>query len=265
MSSLNPQIKDAIDSFDPNRARELLREAMKDANAETYFLASKVALDDDQKREFLEKAVALDPFHEKARAALKTPTIRSSPAPVMTDAIRGDTPGVQELGPGNVQTSVKPVSNEFINTFFRQIDYKLVKDTPSQLVFERAHKQSAGGMVKLQICKFEITLRNSETSITAHSRLIQSGTGNRFIDLAAAYELQKAELQDFNESAASGTPAAPNTIRVRAEFENAIEAKVERHQQIQNSPSAIIGAVILVVIFILFILWLSGGGLAVFF
>ncbi len=71
MSELNTQIKEAIDSFDMSHARELLRDAMKEANAETYYLASLVALDDDQKREFLEKAVALDPFHEKARQSLK--------------------------------------------------------------------------------------------------------------------------------------------------------------------------------------------------
>lgn len=71
MSSLNEQIRQAINSFDTEGARLLLRDAMKEADAETYYLASKVALDDDQKTEFLKRAVELDPFHEKARAALK--------------------------------------------------------------------------------------------------------------------------------------------------------------------------------------------------
>ncbi len=47
MSRLNTQIKQSIDSFDMSRARELLRDAMKEANAETYYLASLAALDDD--------------------------------------------------------------------------------------------------------------------------------------------------------------------------------------------------------------------------
>jgi hypothetical protein len=71
MSSLNEQIRQAINSFDTESARLLLRDAMKEADAETYYLASKVAIDDEQKTEFLEKAVELDPFHEKARLALK--------------------------------------------------------------------------------------------------------------------------------------------------------------------------------------------------
>jgi hypothetical protein len=71
MSDLNEEIKAAIDSFDTDKARELLREAIPEANAETYYLASKVALDDEQKQEFLEKALELDAFHEKARKALR--------------------------------------------------------------------------------------------------------------------------------------------------------------------------------------------------
>ncbi|MBI1259440.1 MAG: hypothetical protein GC204_18385 [Chloroflexi bacterium] len=71
MSSLNAEIKAAIDASDVNRARQLLRDALKEADAETYYLASQVAVDDEQRREFLEKAVELDPFHGGARTALK--------------------------------------------------------------------------------------------------------------------------------------------------------------------------------------------------
>src|SRR5690606_34928746 len=72
MSALNAEIKKALDSFDIDRARELLRQALKEADAKTYFLASRAALDDTQKQEFLTKALELDPFHENARKALKT-------------------------------------------------------------------------------------------------------------------------------------------------------------------------------------------------
>ena len=87
MSDLNEDIRAAIDTFDLARARELLRDALKEANAETYYLASRAALDEDQKRDFLEKAVALDPFHEKARLALKGNAPASAPAAQPTSPV----------------------------------------------------------------------------------------------------------------------------------------------------------------------------------
>lgn len=80
MSNLNPQIKEAIDSFDLPRARQLLRDALKEADAETFYLASRAALDDEQKHEFLQKALALDPFHEAARKAAQSLTASSGAA-----------------------------------------------------------------------------------------------------------------------------------------------------------------------------------------
>jgi hypothetical protein len=71
VSELNPEIKQAIDGFDVDKARQLLKDAMKNGDAETYYLAARVALDEKQKREFLEKAVELDPFHQNAREELQ--------------------------------------------------------------------------------------------------------------------------------------------------------------------------------------------------
>lgn len=71
MSNRNSEIKKAIDSFDTETARSLLREALKEANAETYYLASLVAIDNEQKRVFLQKSVDIDPFFEKSHEALK--------------------------------------------------------------------------------------------------------------------------------------------------------------------------------------------------
>lgn len=70
MSSLNAQIKSAIESSDLVLARTLLREALEDADAEMFYLASKVALDDAQRNEFLRQATKLDPFHVEARQGL---------------------------------------------------------------------------------------------------------------------------------------------------------------------------------------------------
>jgi hypothetical protein len=66
MSTLNADIQNAIDSNDIERARTLLRDALPSADAETYYLASLVALNEGQKADFLKKALELDPFHVKA-------------------------------------------------------------------------------------------------------------------------------------------------------------------------------------------------------
>jgi hypothetical protein len=81
MTNTLDDIRAAIDSFDLDRARQLLREAFQNPDAETYFLASRAAIDDDQRVEFLQKAVELDPFHEKARNGLKKLNTSSSPPP----------------------------------------------------------------------------------------------------------------------------------------------------------------------------------------
>jgi hypothetical protein len=70
MSDTLQEIRDAINNFDVDHARELLRDAMKSPNAETYYLASMVAFDENQKKNFLEKALEIDPFHEEAYRAL---------------------------------------------------------------------------------------------------------------------------------------------------------------------------------------------------
>jgi len=70
MQNLNNEIKSAIDSFDVERARILLRDALKEPNAETYYLASLVAINDGQKVEFLKKALQLDSSYTKAGIAL---------------------------------------------------------------------------------------------------------------------------------------------------------------------------------------------------
>jgi hypothetical protein len=71
MSDLNDEIRAAIDTSDVDRARALLREALNNTpDADIYYLASLVALSDDQKQRFLKKATELDPFHSEAHAAL---------------------------------------------------------------------------------------------------------------------------------------------------------------------------------------------------
>lgn len=67
MSYSISEIQAAIESFDMERARELLREALKqNPSADIYYLAAQAAVNEGQKKVFLEKAVEVDPFHEKA-------------------------------------------------------------------------------------------------------------------------------------------------------------------------------------------------------
>lgn len=72
MNTLNSQIRAAIDTFDADKARALLREALQDSpDAETYYLASLVAINAQQQRKFLNQALELDPFHHAAHSALE--------------------------------------------------------------------------------------------------------------------------------------------------------------------------------------------------
>jgi hypothetical protein len=68
--NLNAQIRDAISRYEMEQARNLLRSALQDPSAETYYLASLVAVADWQCKEFLEKALSLDPFHVEASIKL---------------------------------------------------------------------------------------------------------------------------------------------------------------------------------------------------
>ncbi|MBX3086385.1 MAG: hypothetical protein KF716_32410 [Anaerolineae bacterium] len=106
---MNEEIKNAIDSFDIERARTLLREALKNPDAETYYLASQVALNDEQKTEFLTKALNLDPAHRNARLALDklSPSQSAAPSPdALTQAL------------ARQRSFVFPAIITFILTFF---------------------------------------------------------------------------------------------------------------------------------------------------
>ncbi|MDX2138165.1 MAG: hypothetical protein SF123_08715 [Chloroflexota bacterium] len=87
VSKLNADIRDAIDGMYEERARELLREALKEADGETYYQASRVALDDNQKRMFLQKALDLDPFHARAYKEIQALTVRPVTATAPAQAV----------------------------------------------------------------------------------------------------------------------------------------------------------------------------------
>jgi hypothetical protein len=86
MSHLNDEIKVALDAGDVDKARQLLPEALQEANADTFYLASLAAFDDIQRVDFLEKALKINPFHAdayKAKQELDSVGKESKPAEVV--------------------------------------------------------------------------------------------------------------------------------------------------------------------------------------
>ncbi|MFV9507786.1 MAG: hypothetical protein AB4911_24825, partial [Oscillochloridaceae bacterium umkhey_bin13] len=101
MNPFNAQIKAAIEAHDVDQARALLREALQlEPDAETYYLAAQVALTVEQQQSFLEKAIALDPFHAAADAALRQ--LRTAP---------GSLPSANAPTPVTSPSPVAPVPN----------------------------------------------------------------------------------------------------------------------------------------------------------
>ncbi len=72
MENTLAQIQDAIDRADIEQARFLLRyELQKQPSLEIYLLAARVAVDDQQRKMFLEKVIQLDPFHQEAHREIR--------------------------------------------------------------------------------------------------------------------------------------------------------------------------------------------------
>lgn len=72
MNKLLSDIRTAIDKFDMELARNLLKGALEqNPTADVYYLASLAAVSHKQKILFLEKAVELDPFHKEAKKEIQ--------------------------------------------------------------------------------------------------------------------------------------------------------------------------------------------------
>ena len=85
MSDRITAIQTAIDSFQMDRARELLRDELQEnPSPEVYFLASQAAVNHGQRVKFLEKTLDLDPFHQAAHdelAMIVPPGMKSRTVP----------------------------------------------------------------------------------------------------------------------------------------------------------------------------------------
>lgn len=71
MSDKLKEIQTAIDNFQMDDARQLVREELQDnPSADGYYLASKAAINHGQRMQYLEKTIELDPFHQTAHDEL---------------------------------------------------------------------------------------------------------------------------------------------------------------------------------------------------
>ena len=77
------EIQQAIDSFQMDAARAMLREELAERpGADVYYLASQAAINHGQRVEFLEKTLELDPAHPRAQDELADiRRVKSGPAP----------------------------------------------------------------------------------------------------------------------------------------------------------------------------------------
>ena len=87
MSDKLKNIQTAINNFQMDEARQLVREELRDnPTAEGYYLASQAAVNHGQRMEYLEKAIELDPFHQTAHDELASilPADMQAPARPVT-------------------------------------------------------------------------------------------------------------------------------------------------------------------------------------
>lgn len=100
MHNSHAEIRAAIATNDLERARELLRQALRESpDAELYYLASQVAVSEAQKREFLDKALALDPFHAQARLALERLKLLSRVTTTPSEPLYTDAAPIYQMKP----------------------------------------------------------------------------------------------------------------------------------------------------------------------
>lgn len=264
MSSKNAEIKAAIDSFDLSRARELLREAMPEANADTFYLASRAALDDEQRTEFLERAVALDPFHEAARTALRQMKVPQSasaapaPAPVAAPSAPASAPSeyVKQLGVHHFRADIPIASDanlKLIEEFFVGLGYK----RSGELAFTRRVAFIGGSF------RVKVSVLPGSVSVTAECDLPRRT--KHLADIVTIDATLRAELDDLAATLVGGKLTTERAVQAQVNLEQSIQQARKEWIKEQNSPAQIIVALVFLVLFILFMVWLSGGGLAVFF
>lgn len=109
MTSKLNDIQTAIDNFQMDEARQLLREELQDnPTAEGYYLASQAAQTHGQRIKFLEKTIELDPFHEIAHEELD-----SINAPLRDDPVDAPTPAAEQQSNNPPVIQLASISQRF--------------------------------------------------------------------------------------------------------------------------------------------------------
>lgn len=255
MSSKNPEIKAAIDSFDLSRARDLLREAMPEANAETFYLASRAALDDEQRLEFLERAVALDPFHEAARTALRQMKSAGS-APAASAAAPPAAPGgapasathetsryVRALGVHKFRADI-PVEPDIalIDSYFTGLGYK--RKRGENIAYSKPIT-SVGGV------GFGIKVTTAPGNVSAIGECYIPARWKHLTDLVKIDALIRTELEGLAATLVGGQMSIEQAVQAQVDLEQSILQSRKEWIREQNSPMQIVLVVVGVVIFLL--------------
>lgn len=157
-NDLENQIRDAIDKFDTANARDLLRKALENPTAEIYFLASMVAVNARQKRDFLEKAISLDPFHEAAHEELE----RADETPPSSNKSTDSESQKVDLAPARLTVDMgAQIKNAFNNVGYRHPDTIVSRD------YSKAIKES--GLAPFDITKETVILHVGVNRWLAHN------------------------------------------------------------------------------------------------
>jgi hypothetical protein len=254
MSSKNAEIKDAIDAFDLPRARQLLREAMPEANAETFYLASRAALDDDQRVEFLEQALALDPFHEAARHALRR--IKSGEA---TPASPASAPS----SPARANTAADYVKQLGVHHFIADIpleadaNLKLVDDFFIGLGYKRTGELTYKQRIQFIGGSFRVDVRALSGRVSVTAKCSVPMRTKRLANIAALDAVLRDQLHDLAATLISGSLTTEKAVQAQVGLDQSIQEASNQWYKEQNSPAVII---FLVIMFILMV-WFFGWGL----
>jgi len=256
MSSKNAEIKTAIDSFDLSRARDLLREAMPEANAETFYLASRAALDDEQRLEFLERAVALDPFHEAARTALRQMKSAAGSAPAASAAAPAAAPTgapasatnetsryVQALGVHKFRADI-PVEPDIalIDSYFTGLGYK--RKRGENIAYSKPIT-SVGGV------GFGVKVTTAPGNVSAIGECYIPARWKPLTDLVKVDALIRAEMEGLAATLVSGHTMIERAVKAQLDLEQSIQQSRKEWIKEQNSPMQIVLVVVGVVILLL--------------
>lgn len=151
------QIQEALDTFDLETARKLLRIELKEnPTADVYFLAARAAIDDQQRQSFLEKAVEYDPFHQEARTGLQKLQTRTSNLSYSTVQ-----PTQANLAPV-VQRQQSPAQESFYQTSHKD---KVLY--PDQSISQQLHLHRTEQQVNVNVAPPTVVIVNKRSRFVA--------------------------------------------------------------------------------------------------